>query len=98
MPLIRDLDTRVTLTTDPLRITYPEIDNINFFLQGLGIDTNKEEKLKVPMPKKYIINHGATVLIWDHGEKTVVKRCKDDEFNKRLGFLTAFFQHYCRNE
>lgn len=94
MSLIRDLDTRVTLTTDPLRITYPEIDNINFFLQGLGIDTNKEEKLKVSMPKRYIINHGATVLIWDDGEKTIVKRCEDDEFNKRLGFLTAFFQHY----
>ena len=28
------------------------------------------------------------------GEKTIVKRCADDEFNKRLGFLTAFFQHY----
>lgn len=95
MSLIRDLGTRVTLTTDPLRITYPEIDNINFFLHGLGIDTNKEEKLKVSMPKKYIINHGATVLIWDNGEKTIVKRCEDDEFNKRLGFLTAFFQHYC---
>lgn len=49
---------------------------------------------EVPMPKKYIINHGATVLMWDNGEKTVVKRCADDEFNKRLGFLTAFFQHY----
>lgn len=64
------------------------------FLRGFGVDINKKEKLKVPMPKKYIINHGATVLIWDNGEKTVVKRCADDEFNKRLGFLTAFFQHY----
>ncbi len=64
------------------------------FLRGFGVDINKKEKSKVPMPKKYIINHGATVLIWDDGEKTVVKRCADDEFNKRLGFLTAFFQHY----
>lgn len=64
------------------------------FLRGFGVDINKKEKLKVPMPKKYIINHGATVLIWDDGDKTVVKRCTDDEFNKRLGFLTAFFQHY----
>lgn len=64
------------------------------FLRGFGVDINKKEKLKVSMPKKYIINHGATVLIWDNGEKTVVKRCADDEFNKRLGFLTAFFQHY----
>ena len=64
------------------------------FLRGFGVDINKKEKSKVPMPKKYIINHGATVLIWDDGEKTVVKRCADDEFNKKLGFLTAFFQHY----
>lgn len=59
-------------------------------LKKIFLSTQKE----VPMPKKYIINHGATVLIWDNGEKTVVKRCEDDEFNKRLGFLTAFFQHY----
>lgn len=64
------------------------------FLRGFGVDINKKERLKVPMPKKYIINHGATVLMWDDGDKTVVKRCEDDEFNKRLGFLTAFFQHY----
>ena len=61
--------------------------------KDLYIDNNK--KNKVDMSKKYIINHGATVLIWEDGEKTVVKRCEDDEFNKRLGFLTAFFQHYC---
>ena len=59
-----------------------------------GVDFSKN-KATVPMPKKYIINHGATVLIWNDGEKTIVKRCEDDEFNKRLGFLTAFFQHYC---
>lgn len=61
---------------------------------ALGVDFSKN-KVTVPMPKKYIINKGATVLIWDNGEKTIVKRCEDDEFNKRLGFLTAFFQHYC---
>lgn len=59
----------------------------------IGIDINKTN-IKVPMPKKTIINHGATILIWEDGEKTVVKRCENDEFNKRLGFLTAFFQHY----
>lgn len=71
-----------------------DIEIGKIILDSFGIDDSKN----VPMPKKYIINHGATVLIWDNGEKTVVKRCKDDEFNKRLGFLTAFFQHYCRNE
>lgn len=71
------------------------IDELNRVIRG---DNTKIQNKKVPMPKKYIINHGATVLIWEDGKKTVVKRCKDDEFNKRLGFLTAFFQHYCRNE
>lgn len=85
MSLIEDINGSVI----PWEITPFEINLRNPYLREL-----KKEKLKVPMPKRYIINHGATVLIWDDGEKTVVKRCADDEFNKRLGFLTAFFQHY----
>lgn len=53
-----------------------------------------EIKEKVELPKHYIINKNATILFWRNGEKTVVKRCADDEFNPRLAFLTAFFQHY----
>lgn len=45
------------------------------------------------LPRKYIINKGATVLFWDNGDKTVVKRAKDDEYNKVMGFLWAYFQH-----
>lgn len=44
------------------------------------------------LPKKYIINRGATVLFWEDGTKTVVKRAKDDEYNKIMGFLWAYFQ------
>lgn len=40
----------------------------------------------------YIINKGATILFWNDDTKTVVKRKSDDEFNKQLGFLTAYFQ------
>ena len=48
------------------------------------------------LPKRYIINKGATILFWndDETDKTIVKRCKEDEFNKRLGFLTAYFQYH----
>lgn len=53
----------------------------------------KKEKLN--LPERYIINENATILFWENGEKTVVRKCEDDEFNPRLGFLTAFFQHYC---
>lgn len=44
------------------------------------------------LPKNYIINKGATILFWEDGSKTVVKRGKDDEYNKVLGFLWAYFQ------
>ena len=47
------------------------------------------------LPERYIINQNATILFWEDGTKTIVKRCKDDEFNPRLAFLTAFFQKYC---
>lgn len=57
------------------------------------MDLNKE-KSQVDMPERYIINKGATILFWKNGEKTIVKRCEEDEFNPRLAFLTAFFQRY----
>ncbi len=47
------------------------------------------------IPERYIINKGATILFWKDGSKTIVKRCEDDEYNKRLGFLTAYFQKHC---
>lgn len=59
-----------------------------------GLDYPKP-KLQVELPEKYIINKGATILFWKNGEKTIVRKCEQDEFNPRLAFLTAFFQHYC---
>lgn len=61
----------------------------------LGEWTTNERK-KEKLPKRYIINKGATILFWDEDEeeKTIVKRSKDDKFNKRLGFLTAYFQYH----
>ena len=79
---------------EPFSVLPYEI-SIDCGVSSIWKELNKKKTIKVPMPKKYIINKGATVLIWDDGEKTIVKRCEDDEFNKRLGFLTAFFQHYC---
>lgn len=49
----------------------------------------------IDLPKRYIINKGATILFWEDGSKTIVKRCKEDKYNKRLGFLTAYFQKHC---
>lgn len=55
----------------------------------------KSKKEKIELPERYIINKNATILFWKNKEKTIVKRCADDDFNPRLAFLTAFFQHYC---
>lgn len=60
------------------------------------LENNKKNKRKNKLPERYIINKGATILFWDKdgNEKTIVKRSKDDKFNKRLGFLTAYFQYH----
>ena len=41
--------------------------------------------------EKYIINENATIIFWDDDTKTISKRDKDDEFDKELGFLYAYF-------
>ena len=53
------------------------------------------DMVTIKLPKHYIINDGATILFWKDGTKTVVKRSKDEKFDKRLGFLTAYFQKHC---
>ena len=40
---------------------------------------------------KYIINENATIIFWSDDTKTISKRDKDDEFDKELGFLYAYF-------
>ena len=47
------------------------------------------------LPDKYIINKGATILFWEDDTKTIIKRTEEDEHNKRLAFLTAYFQKHC---
>lgn len=77
-------DNSITLTCD--------VADIFSSLNGYWYRQETKEKL----PKRYIINKGATILFWndDETDKTIVKRCKEDEFNKRLGFLTAYFQYH----
>ena len=98
---------RITLNGMPVEYKYMSGDgdsttlacNMNnydfykrYILGGWATDEREKEKL----PKRYIINKGATILFWDEDEeeKTIVKRSKDDKFNKRLGFLTAYFQYH----
>ena len=48
------------------------------------------------LPKKYVINKKkkTTVLLWKDGTKTIVKVSKNDKYDKKLGFLTAYFQKH----
>lgn len=46
------------------------------------------------VPKQYIFNGNATILIFDDNSKVVVKTMEGDEFDPVMGFLTAFFQKY----
>ena len=57
-------------------------------------DFNKEQ-INGILPKKYIINDNATILFWNDGTKTIVRKSKDDEYNKKLSFLWAYFQKNC---
>ena len=61
------------------------------YMQKISFD----EFTNIQLPERYIINKGATILFWNNGDKTIVKRCKNDKYDKRLGFLTAYFQKHC---
>lgn len=73
---------KINLT--PGKIEIPKINIDNFF--------KKEDKNKIP--EKYIINKNATILFWEDGTKTVIKRNSEDEYDKKLAFLIAYFQKY----
>lgn len=65
---------------------------INLQLKNLYCTTY--DILNGNIPSKYIINKGATVLIWEDGTKTIVKRSEGDEYDKVKGFLWAYFQKH----
>lgn len=54
-------------------------------------DFNKEQ-INGILPKKYIINDNATILFWNDGTKTIVRKSKDDEYNKKLSFYGHIFK------
>ena len=66
--------------------------NLNFIFKGSKFPTLTTNSNHVHLPRKYIINKEATILFWNDGTKTIIKRKNDDEYNKILGFLWAYFQ------
>lgn len=45
------------------------------------------------LPERVIFNNPATILIWENGEKTVVKAMKEDKYDPMIGFLMAYFKY-----
>lgn len=88
------LDINIDNTLEPYVFVIKEDREMDF--NNINIPNmfggRRETRPKKKLPKKYIINKGATVLFWEDGTKTVVKRAKDDEYNKIMGFLWAYFQ------
>lgn len=87
------LDIEIDNTMEPFTFMIKEDKEMNF--NNIKIPNMWAKGGIIPvkkLPKKYIINRGATVLFWEDGTKTVVKRAKDDEYNKIMGFLWAYFQ------
>ena len=82
-------------SAEKLGIEVSMLENKNEFLYETRYGNFTSERGKVELPTRYIINQDATILFFPDGSKVVVKRCKDDDFNPRLAFLTAFFQKYC---
>lgn len=96
----KDLEVRRNLINEKAEIN-PYLINENIVMSENGLTIEYKPKMEtqievnLKIPKKYIINKKATILFWEDGTKTIVKRSKDDEYNKRLAFLTAYFQKHC---
>lgn len=57
----------------------------------------REKTKDLTLPKKINFDevNGRTILHWKDGSKTVVVRCKDNKHDRRVAFLTAYFQKHC---
>ena len=64
------------------------------FKSGLKLNINKYDNFKEKYKVQFNSKKKATTLIDNHlNEVTVVRCTKDDEYDKKYGFLLAYFQH-----
>lgn len=75
--------------------TSADIGSITFSSEGICVGKFIAIDSNFKMPTRYIINKDATILFWEDDTKTIVKKSKNDKYDKRLGFLTAYFQKHC---
>jgi len=84
--------------------TYPNAEiTENIFVHGhhQGCSTSERERRAVlgswtmiPEIERVIFNDPATIVIFKTGEKIVVKRTEDDEFNPEAGLAMAIARKY----
>ncbi|MBQ8300033.1 MAG: hypothetical protein IJX99_09335 [Clostridia bacterium] len=70
-----------------------EVGGMHPFRTLLGSNSQKTNEL--PKKVKFDEVNGATILYWEDGTKTVVRKCKDNVHDRRVAFLTAYFQKHC---
>ena len=68
-----------------------ELDN-DLNLIRMIEELEEEEQNDFLTYEKIIFNDPATVVLWADGTRTVVKACKEDNFNKEVGLKTALLQ------
>lgn len=57
---------------------------------------NTPAPVELPIPPRVTFNGPATIVFWDNGDKTVVKCSEDDTFDKKTGFLMAYYRYHSR--
>lgn len=80
------------LTIDRSKCFDIQIDNKTLMnpLFAYGIWTKVDDD---KLPEKVIFNNPATILIWENGDKTVVKTMEEDKYDPMVGFLMAYFKY-----
>ena len=93
MDKFREIVTNHSYSYEP-PISYKDLMNIKY--SGVIVSDNSvkiksmDRKLGI---RKIIFNDPATIVIWDDGEKTVVKT-NDEEFSKEHGLAMAIAKRY----
>ena len=78
---------------DYIRNDIDSLDAYRYAVEGKR-GAGKSNKVLTPLPTRYIVNDGAVILFWSDGDKTIVKRAEDDNFDPVKGFLWAYFQKH----
>lgn len=104
--------TKSTVTTDDYFNTAKAMANIMLnskFVWGYPVPTIRENKLffknktkitpnKIPNIKQVYFNEPVTVVLWENGDKTIV-RCQDgDTYSKESGLAIAIMKYMSGNK